>query len=121
MKLTRTQRLILFALGKFYISLNQPLVEKPVQVQTSKIAFIEHLLKSNILSKQERAFYKNLETLGNKKLISYDNRMFMLTELGLRELENINQEILQFANLEKYFQQEKPKGKLQTVIKCLDR
>lgn len=117
MKLTKTQRLILFALGKLYLSLNQHLVEKPVQVQTSKIMFIEHMLKSNILFKQERAFYKNLETLENKKLISYDNRMIMFTELGLRELKKINQEIQQFTNLEKYFQQEKPKGKLQTMIR----
>ncbi len=55
MKLTKTHRLILFALGKFYVSLNQPLVEKPVQVRTSKIAFIDHLLHSGIISKQERA------------------------------------------------------------------
>ena len=117
MKLTRTQRLILFALGKFYISLNQPLVEKIVQVRTSKIAFIEHLLKSNILSKQVRALYKNLETLENKKLILYENRMIMFTEQGLKELEKINREIQQFASLEKYFQQERPKGKLQTIIR----
>jgi len=117
MKLTKPQRLILFALGHFYTSLNQPLVEKPVQVRTSKIAFIEHLLKARIVSKQERALYKNLEALENKKLISYENRMIVFTELGLRELEKINAEIGQFISLEKYFQQEKPKGKLQTTIR----
>lgn len=117
MKITRTQRLILLALGKFYISLNQPLVEKPVQVRTSKIAFIEHLLAAKIVSKQERALYKNLETLEHKKLILYENRMIMFTESGLKELEKISKEIQQFINLEKYFQQEKPKGKLQTTIR----
>lgn len=117
MKLTKTQRLILFALGKFYVSLNQPLIEKPVQVRTSKIAFIEHLLKSKIVSKQERALYKNLETLENKKLILYENRMIMFTESGLKELEKISKEIEHFIDLEKYFQQEKPKGKLQTMIR----
>jgi|SRR3989338_3300261 len=117
MKLTRTQRLILFALGQFYTALNQPLVQKPVQVRTSKIAFIEHLLRANIVSKQERALYQNLESLENKNLISYDTRMIMFTESGIKELEKISKEIQQFIDLEKYFQQEKPKGKLQTMIK----
>lgn len=117
MKLTKTQRLILYALGHFYTALNQPLVEKPVQVRTSKIAFIEHLLAAKIVAKQERALYKNLETLEQKKMISYENKMIMFTELGLRELEKINKEIQQFISLEKYFEQEKPKRKLQTVIR----
>jgi len=117
MKLTKTQRLILYALGHFYTALNQPLVEKPVQVRTSKIAFIEHLLAAKIVSKQERALYKNLETLEMKKLISYKNKMIIFTEFGLREVEKINKEIQQFIDLEKYFEQEKPKRKLQTVIR----
>ncbi|HLD40487.1 MAG TPA: hypothetical protein VJB13_05100 [Candidatus Nanoarchaeia archaeon] len=117
MKLSKTQRLILYALAHFYTSLNQPLVEKPVQVRTSKIAFIEHLLAAKIVSKQERALYKNLETLEQKKLISYENKMIIFTEFGLREVEKINKEIQQFIDLEKYFQQEKPKRKIQTMIR----
>ena len=117
MKLTKTQRLILFALGKFYTSLNQPLVEKLVQVRTSKIAFIQHLLNARLISKQERALYKNLETLETKKLILYENKMVLFTESGLRELEVINKDIRQFIDLEKYFQQERPKGKLQTIMR----
>ena len=117
MKLTKSQRLILFALGKFYLSLNQPLVEKPVQVRTSKIAFIEHLLHAKLISKQERALYKNLENLETKRLILYKNKIILFTELGLKELEKINKEVKQFIDLEKYFQQERPKGKLQTVIR----
>src|SRR3989344_8004448 len=89
MKLTKAQRLILFALGQFYTALNQPLVQKLVQVRTSKIAFIEHLLRAKLISKQERALYKNLETLENKKLNLYENRMIMFTEFGLKELEKI--------------------------------
>ena len=86
-------------------------------MRTSKIAFIEHLLHSGNISKQERALYKNLETLENKKLILYENRMIIFTEFGLKELEKISKEIQQFIDLEKYFQQEKPKGKLQTMIR----
>lgn len=117
MKLTRPQRLILYSLGKFYQFLNQPLEEKSLQLQTSKIAFIEHLKKSKILEKQERAIYKNLETLENKKLIAYENHMIKFTPLGIKEVQKIEQELHQFLNLKTYFQQaEKPNRKLQTSL-----
>ena len=118
MKLTKTQRLILYSLGQFYRRLNQPLEEKPLKVRTSKIVFIELLLSSKVITKQERALYKNLETLENKKLITYENRMIKFTEIGLRIRDKIDKEIKQFVDVENYFKQsKKPKRKLQTVIK----
>ena len=68
MKLTKIQRLILYSLGQFYESINQRLNGKPLRLRTSKIAFIELLLQSKIISNQERALYKNLENLQKKKL-----------------------------------------------------
>jgi hypothetical protein len=116
-KLTPVQRLMLYALGHFYQSINQPLVEKPVKLQTSKITFIEHLKNSLIVSKQERALYKNLEMLENKKLIEYDNRMIRFTDFGLKELQKVDKEIRQCNDMEHYFRAaEKPHRKLQTVM-----
>ena len=118
MKLIKTQKLILYSLGQFYRRLNQPLQEKPVTIRTSKIAFIELLLTSGIITKQERALYKNLETLEVQKLITYENKMIKFTELGLKTLEKITNEIRQFVEIGRYFMEaEKPKRKLQTVIK----
>tara|TARA_Y100000034_G_C6892543_1_gene410892 strand:+ start:198 stop:554 length:357 start_codon:yes stop_codon:yes gene_type:complete len=117
MKLTKTHRLILYALGQFYQQLNQPLKEKPLQLRTSKIAFITFVLHSGIITKQGRALYKNLENLEEKKLITYDQRMIKFTELGLEILEKIKTEINQFVQIEEHFRREKPKSKLQTVIK----
>ncbi|MBU0457129.1 MAG: hypothetical protein ABH824_05760 [Nanoarchaeota archaeon] len=118
MKLTRTQCLILYSLEQFYQSINQPLIEKPVKLRTSKIAFIELILESKIISKQERALYKNLETLEQKKLIEYENRMIRFTDSGLSMLDKINKEVRQFVEVERYFiNVDKPKRKLQTVIK----
>lgn len=118
MKLTKVQRLMLYSLGQFYLSLNQPLVEKPVLVRTSKIAFIELLLKSQLLTKHERAIYKNLESLEQKKMIDYDHKMITFTENGLKEVQKVAKEIDQFNNLQHYFETaEKPKRKLQTVIR----
>ncbi len=118
MKLTKTQRLILYSLGQFYHRLNQPLEEKPVTVRTSKIAFIELLLSFGIITKQERALYKNLETLERKKLIEYENRMVKFTEMGLKIRDRINVEIKQFVDVERYFNEaDQPKRKLQSIIK----
>ena len=117
MNLTRTHRLILYALGQFYLQLNQPLKEKPLQLRTSKIAFITFLLHSGIITKQERALYKNLEMLEEKNLISYDNHMIRFTEAGFKILEKIETEIKQFVQIEEHFRKEKPKQKLQTVIR----
>lgn len=116
MKLTKTQRLIIYSLGKFYESLNQPLIEKPLKLRTSKITFIELIMQSKIISKQERALYKNLETLEEKKMISYNDKTVRLTDAGLKILSKINMEIKQFTEIENYFKGARPKRKLQTVI-----
>lgn len=118
MKITKTQRLILYSLGQFYRRLNQPLKEKPVKIRTKKITFIEMLIDSNILTKQERALYKNIETLENKKLINYDAKKVRFTEQGLKILDKIDQEIEQFVEIKKYFKEAKrPKRRLQTMIR----
>ena len=117
MKLTSPQRLMLFSLGQFYERLNQPLVETPLQLRTSKIAFIELLLDSRLLAKHERALYKNVETLEQKKMIAYHHRMIKFTEAGLRELEKMQKEVSMFENMKAYFQQsKKPQRKLQTTL-----
>jgi hypothetical protein len=116
-KITKTQRLILYSLGQFYQSLNQPLSEKPLRIRTSKIAFIELLLASKIVSNQERALYKNLETLEHKKLIEYYDRKIKFTVKGIKIMDRINKEVEQFIDVKDYFREiKKPKRKLQTTI-----
>ena len=118
MKLTLVQRLMLVALSEFYSHLNQPLIEKPVKLQTSKSTFIEHLIHLKELSKTERAIYKNLETLENKKLISYDKRMIKFTELGIKECEKLRKEIAAYEQIRRHFQSEdKVASELQTTLK----
>ncbi len=117
MKLTKTQRQILFALGEFYKQLNQPLQAKPLQLRTSKIVFITFLLHSQIITQQERALYKNLEILEREKLIAYQRRMIRLTEKGLQILVRIDQELGQFLALKHFFTEKKGiKKEFQTII-----
>lgn len=116
MDLTHTQKLILHSLGQFYQAINQPLIEKPVRLRTSKIAFIELLLECRAMSKQSRAVYKNLETLEKKKMIEYESRMIRFTERGLKHLKRIDQDIRPFVEVENHFRTAKPGRKLQTVM-----
>ncbi len=117
MPLTNVERLILYSLGQFYDSINQLLVEKPVRVRTSKIAFIELLITSGIVSKQERALYKNLESLEKKRLIGYVRRMITFTTKGLKEHEKLKREISPYLSLQRRFQESGlPRRKLQTVM-----
>ena len=116
MNISKSQRVILYSLSCCYKSINQPLSSKPLQLKTSKITFIELLL--GVIGKKERAIYKDLENLEQKKLIEYDQRMIQFTENGLREVHKIDTEITQFLNINSYFQNlEKPRRKLQTVMK----
>ncbi len=118
-KISPAQKLILYALGQFYNSLNQPLTEKPVRVRTSKIAFIELLLQSRLVSKQERAVYKNLEMLEKGKLIAYKSRMISFTEKGLKQFSRVQKEVRPFMEAERSFQNikdMKSTRKLQTVM-----
>jgi hypothetical protein len=116
MRLNKTERLILFSLGEFYNQLNQPL-EKPLKLRTSKVVFITFLLHSRIITTQERALYKNLESLEGKRLISYDGRMIHFTKSGLEILGRINNEISKFVDIKTFFtSKRKLKKEFQTVI-----
>ncbi|MBI2103299.1 hypothetical protein HYT55_05635 [Candidatus Woesearchaeota archaeon] len=118
MLLTKTQRQILFALGEFYAQLNQPLEEKPLQLRTSKVVFITFLLHSRIVTKRERALYKNLEMLEKKGLIKYENRMIRFTEDGLLILKKINKEFEEILRIKHFFSEKKLlKKEFQTVIR----
>ncbi len=122
MKIPPAQKLILYALGQFYNSLNQPLIEKPVRIRTSKIAFIELLLQSKLVHKQERALYKNLEMLEKKRLIAYNNRMITFTDRGLRQFDKVQKEVRLFVEAERSFQNiknMKSTRRLQTVMESL--
>lgn len=117
MAFSKSEKLILHSLGQFYISVNQSLIEKPVRVRTSKIAFIELLLKSNIIGKHERTLYRNLEGLEKKRLLKYENRMIAFTPKGLKELDKVQKEIKPYTDIEKYFQQGvHSQRKFQTVM-----
>ena len=80
--LSRPQAFVLFSLGRCYEECDRRFADKPLVVNMSKKAFIELARAASMVSKGERAMYKNLESLEEKKLLSYENKTLRLTSRG---------------------------------------
>src|SRR3990172_13376668 len=87
--LSKPQAFVLFALGRCYEECDRRFADKPLVVNMSKKAFIELARKAGMVSKGERAMYKNLEDLEEKKLVSYDNKSLKLTERGDKRFQEL--------------------------------
>ncbi len=87
--LSKPQAFVLFALGRCYEECDRRFADKPLVVNMSKKAFIDLSTKAGMVSKGERAMYKNLEDLEEKKLISYDNKSLKLTERGGKRFQEL--------------------------------
>ena len=103
MKLNKQQKLVLYALGLSYKQFHNNFKDKPLDISVSKSAFIELAMKSNITSIKERAIYKNLEFLEQKKIVSYKNKSLALSQRGNKLFENLNKEVSPFLNLTETF------------------
>lgn len=99
--ISQKKRFILFTLGEYYSEANKKLKEKDLLVSISKSVFIDLLMKTKIISKKERALYKDLEDLEATRLISYTNRVLKLTTKGKKEYNKIRKEIIPYLNLAK--------------------
>jgi len=89
MGLSKPQAFVLFALGRCYEECDRRFADKPLVVNMNKKAFIELARAANMVSKGERAMYKNLEDLEQKRLISYDNKSLRLTDRGESRFQEI--------------------------------
>jgi len=89
MGLSKQQAFVLFALGRCYEECDRRFADKPLVVNMSKKAFIGLARAANMVSKGERAMYKNLEDLEGKKLVSYDGKSLKLTERGNNHFQDL--------------------------------
>jgi hypothetical protein len=120
MKSTKTQRYILYSIGKWVEEANEYIKDRPLQVAISKTSFIELVLNAGFAKKQKRALYKNLENLEKKRFLIYQNKELMLTKKGERLYKEISKELDPYLNVYKKLK-EKPATsytkKVQTVFK----
>ncbi len=119
MKSTKTQRFMLYSLGKWFEEANRKIKAKNLKVSISKTLFIELVLNAGFAKKQKRALYKNLEVLEKKKLISYRNRELELTKKGDKLFKEIKEDIMPYINVYKKLEDKSPTSytrKVQTIF-----
>jgi coproporphyrinogen III oxidase-like Fe-S oxidoreductase len=120
MNITKKQKLILFIIGSWYLEANKQFEDKILKVSISKTVFIDLATKSNLVSKKERAIYKNIETLEKHKLVSYENKELALTERGIKMFNQLNKELSPYLSILSIIKTKDPLSyskKLQTVLK----
>jgi hypothetical protein len=120
MKLTKVQRFILFSLGKWFEEANKRIKGKSLEVSISKKRFIEVAMKAGFAEKKQRAFYKNLEALEKRRLVSYEQRELFLTERGEREYRKMSEDLAPYLMVIEKLKTKSPTSytkKVQTVFR----
>lgn len=119
MRVTRVQAFILFALGTCYAECSKRFSGKPLAVSLNKVTFIELARKANIAKKKERALYKNLESLEQLKLITYDKKNLALTKKGQKLYERVKSDLEPYINVRGVLANDvlKYTTKAQTILK----
>lgn len=120
MELTSKERLLIFALGIYLQDLKKRVESVNLDVAIQKSVFIDFVLKTRLFEKKERALYKNLENLEEKKIISYPAKRIVLTGKGVREYFKVQHSVMPYLTVYATLQQVnivKETRKIQTVFK----
>ncbi|MFH1510217.1 MAG: hypothetical protein ABIF10_00880 [Candidatus Woesearchaeota archaeon] len=120
MALGSKQLFILFSLGQYYLEANKRLKGLPLQIVISKKVFIDIMKQAHIAEKKERALYRNLEVLEDKKYVSYENHCLKLTRRGQSLFSKLDMKYSSYMNLAKVLSNTdvtKYTKKAQTVFK----
>ena len=84
MGVSETSKEVLFVLGEFFKATDRRFVKAPLTVSVSKAEFIDAVMKTKAVKKQERALYKNLEELQNYRYILYrKDKVLKMSKRGL--------------------------------------
>ena len=119
MKLNIKEKLMLYALGKYYDISAKVLPNTELAIHLPKTIFIDFIRKVELFDKGERAIYKNLEYLEDRKLVSYANKNLSLTEKGQKIYERIKADVRPYFEMNKIIVDDRVKQskKLQTSFR----
>jgi hypothetical protein len=119
MKLNIKEKLMLYALGRYYEVSAKVLPNEALAIHLPKPVFIDFIKKVELFDKGERAIYKNLEYLEDRKLVSYENRNLSLTERGQNVYNKIKSEIKPYFEMNKLIINDRVREskKLQTMFR----
>jgi hypothetical protein len=119
MKLNIKEKLMLYALGRYYDMSAKVLPNESLAIHLPKSVFIDFVKKVELFDKGERAIYRNLEYLESRKLVSYYNKNLILTERGRSLYEKIKSEVRPYFEMNRIIVNDRVKEskKLQTVFR----
>ena len=120
MRTTKTQKFMLYTLGKWYEEANKKIKEAALEVAISKVSFIELVRAAEIAEKHERTLYRNLEVLEKKKWAVYKNKEIMLTARGRRMFERIKKDVEPYVRVTEKLMAKDPTSytrRVQTVFR----
>ena len=90
---------MLYSLGICYAEFEARFASRPMSFVMNKTDFIDLIHKAHIADKKDRAVYKNLQDLEEKKYVAYNNKTLALTAKGKKEFERIRAEILPYIDV----------------------
>jgi hypothetical protein len=120
MDLTAKEKLLIFALGIYLKNLEKKVKAENLEISIQKSVFIDFVLKTKLFEKKERALYKNLENLEEKKLLSYPYHRILLTEKGWKDFLKIEGEVKPYLMIQDTLNKTnlvKETRRIQTVFK----
>ncbi len=119
MALSDNKKEMLFIIGRFFRETNKRFSETPLDVSVMKAEFIDAVISLGLVSKKERAIYKNLEELEADKYTVYDDRNLQLTKKGFDAYEKVRNEIERYCWLSSEMKADKIlfKRRMQTKLK----
>jgi len=119
MKLNKIEKVMLYALGRYYDISLRALPDKSLAIHLPKNVFIDFVRKVKLFEKGERAIYKNFEYLEKRKLISYENKNLTLTEKGAKEYRELREGLKPYFEINNIIIKDRVRDskKLQTVFK----
>lgn len=100
MSLNNVEKEMLFVLGEFFRKTDKRFSKAHLEVSVSKAEFIDVIKDVKVVTKQNRAIYKNLEKLQKNKHITYRERQLRLTRKGFAEYERLKKELMRLKQIE---------------------
>ena len=92
-KIAKAKLMMLYILGEYYRHINRRFNTPFLKVSLTKTEYISVVKNSGVVSKQDRAIYKNLEDLEKDRLLKYDHSMLKFTLKGKKEYEKLCKEL----------------------------
>jgi hypothetical protein len=100
MPLTNVQKEMLFVLGEFFKKTDKQFSAAHLEVSVSKAEFIDVIKGVKVVSKQNRALYRNLESLQKSRYIVYNDRELSFSKKGYAEYDKIRTELMRLKQIE---------------------